>query len=177
MDIAAWTVVGPLVRFLSWLPGWFSRWYWSDARLAAKIKIAVCTDRRGVFVNGGDIPSVDLNLEVTNFLPFDVTVEVLWCDLVFLGGRIAHLRTRLTRMVKATSHEIVHLEATMTGPQREFLQRLTERERDTYVKQGQLRVLLEGELNSKVRRFQLWGRELAAPAPEFVNLRHRDAAA
>lgn len=87
----------------------------------------------------------------------------------FVGGHVAAVKSRLSVVVKARTSLAVQLLGTMTGPQREFLERRTEEEIHKFLSDRQLRVSIEGELSCRVRRFQIFGRELSTTNSEFVN--------
>ena len=152
-----------------YLPGFILRRLYSSQKLAEYIKIAVCDDRRGVFLNGGDIPEASIFLLVTNLSPFPVAIETLWCELRFLGGRIARLASKLRQEVEAHNTAIVNLEGSLTAPQRDFIAQRSPEEMQRYLKDRQLSVYIEAELSCQVRRFQLYGRDLTTANVEVVN--------
>jgi hypothetical protein len=58
-----------------------------------------------VYVSAADIPSVNLNLEVTSFSPFDVDRGGVVLRLGVSSGRIAKVRTRLTMGMNPAEYE------------------------------------------------------------------------
>lgn len=154
---------------LPYIPSFLIRWYWTEERIAKRIKLAICDDRRGVYFNGAVIPSAEVYLRLTNLSAFHVTVETIWADLVVNGGRVANLASRQRRTLAPSSEDIIHLEATITGPQCQFLKNMPEDARQKAIKDRQVRVLLEGNLSCRVRDFQVFGREASTANVEFAN--------
>lgn len=160
-----------LTFLLSFIPGVVLRYFFPESKLAEKIEISVCDDRRGIFINGGDIPSVEVNLKITNLTPFEITIERLWCETQFVGGTIGLLESTLWQTIEARTSKSIHLRSTITAPQRDFVRRISPGDLEKYRSDRQFRIGLEGELSCRVRRIQIFGRELTTTNLEIVNFR------
>lgn len=151
-----------LQRALSWGGAFALRWYWAEARLAARVRTSVAADRQGVRVNGGELPEVTIWLEVQNLTPFPIEVDRLFGE-IFCGGRITSFVYLERRRIKHLESQVLHIHADMTEGQARYLANTQQGNR--------IRIVLNGFVHCRVRDFKLTGRSIESGNVELINVR------
>jgi len=145
---------------LSFLPAFMLRWYWTEQRLAVRIKTTISSEGQGIWVDAGEIPNFHAWLEVTNFSPFQVEVERLHGELYY-GTRICSYIWLERIEVPTASEKRIRIEGTLTDSQALYLRR--------NFGKNKTKLLINGYLQCRVRGFHIFGRTIESSNAEIVN--------
>jgi hypothetical protein len=148
---------------LGWLPSFVLRWYWTESRLALRVRTSVSSENEGVRIDGGELPEFSMWLDVQNLAPFAVEVDRIFGE-VFCGGRVASYLCVNRTVVPSLATERIYVRADMSDAQARMLVRV-------YASaERRVHVVVNALVCSKVRTFRLL-REIETSNCRVVNLR------
>lgn len=153
-------VTGMIMRALSHVVPSVLRWYYTEQRLAKRIRITVSGEHEGLVVNCANIPDARVWFEVTNQSPFPIEIRALSADLMW-GGRVARFISIKRTELAAHSIEQVLVETTLTHEQAEKI-RVFDAKQDP-------RLSVHVEMHCRLRHFALFGREIQTRNYERMN--------
>ena len=153
-------LIEKIVRALSHIIPSALRWYYTEQRLAKRMRITVSGENEGLVVNCADIPDARVWFEVTNQTPFPVEIRALSADLMW-GGRVARFIS--IQRVELAPHSIdkVFVETTLTHEQAQKIRTFDAREDP--------RLSVHVEMQCRLRPFTLFGRDIQTPNFERIN--------
>ena len=77
-----WDLVASAIQnALSYVAAFALRWYWSERRLASRIRTTIRSEHDGITINGGEIPEFYAWLEIQNLTPFPIEVDRLFGEV------------------------------------------------------------------------------------------------
>lgn len=157
-----WDLIsGAILRSLSFFAGFILRWYWTEKRLASRIKTTISSEHEGIRIDAGELPKFHAWIEVTNLSSFPVEVERLHGE-VYYGARIASFIWLDRVDVAPASEQKILISADLTDAQVRYLRRTHG--------SNKTRLLIDGYLACRVRGFHIFGRSIESSNVEIINI-------
>lgn len=161
--LAMWDLASSAVQnALSYVAAFALRWYWSEKRLASRVRTTVRSENEGIRIDGGEVPEFYAWLEVQNLTPFPIDVDRLYGE-VYCAGRIASFVWLERKQIASLQAEMVYVHADMTDAQARHLSRTVEMDK--------VRVVLGGYVTCRVRGFALFRREIVSSNVQIINVK------
>ncbi len=137
------------------------RWYYTQEKLADRVKIRVCEDRDGLEYWNGELPQAQAWIRVTNLTPFPIVIDRLYGSFWY-GTQLAHYSVLKQHKVPASGEKDIYIEAPLTSGQAAYIEKTRKAESSLHL--GAL-------CRCNVREFQL-ERTLKTGHARLVNFSH-----
>ncbi len=153
--------IGVLWRFLSWLPGFVLRWFFSKRWLADHTRIDIRPRHDPVSVYGGELPQVQFWIIVANRGHFPIELDRLTVEFSFAAVNTQFYKLDRIQLA-ADSEAEVFVRGVLTGEQAVHIAKYKDR--------PQIALQLKAEFNSKVHNFAVDTGRLEGINPALSNL-------
>lgn len=155
-----WELTSVIQRFVSLFAAFALRLFWTEKRLAARIKITVSSEHEGIRIDAGELPNFHGWIEIINLSPFPIEIDRLYGEL-FYGARIASFTWLDRATVSPSSEQKVRIGCDLTDAQARYLRR-------TYGR-NKTRLSVNGHFVCRVRGFRVSGRSIESSNVEVIN--------